>query len=376
MHVSIADPPTAARPLSVRAFTAADIAEVGRLHAKVFPESPGESFRTPAAAAHYLPDVLLHGPRKADEFPSLVCLQDGVIIGFMGVVPLRLVYNGATCWACVSTQFVVDPDRRGLAGLLLMRQFLSGAQDLSFSDEYAALGIKIWERSGGALLSFASLRFSRPLRPAAFALSVLGARPGLAPLAQAARPLAWLVDAIAARLPRSPFGPSADSSTSEVLHVETMRALLPTRLAERPLRPDYEDEAALRWRLARADGYARRGPLRRALVRSAAGEALGWYIAYFPRGKVGEVLQVVASESTIAAVLNRLFADAARDGVIGLSGRLDPKLVQAYSDAHCIFSRRGPLMLAHARDPALMELLHRGEVFLSRLDGEWPARFE
>lgn len=155
-----------------------------------------------------------------------------------------------------------------------------------------------------------------------------------------------------------------------------MRALLPTFLADRPLYPDYGDEAALRWRLTRAAGYARRGPLRRALVRSAAGEALGWYIAYFPRGKVGEVLQVVASESTISAVLNRLFADAAKDGVIGLSGRLDPKLVQAYSDAHCMLSRRGPLVLAHARDPALMDLLRRGEAFLSRLDGEWCARFE
>lgn len=376
MTVPTAAPPTAFRPLTVRPFTAADVAEVARLHAKVFPESPGESFRTPAAAAEYFPDVLLHGPRTADEFLSLVCLQDGAIIGFMGVVPLRLVHNGAPCWACVSTQYVVDPDRRGLAGLLLMRNFLNGAQDLSFSDEYGASGIKLWERSGGGLLSFASLRFSRPLRPAAFALSALGARPGLALLAQAARPLAWLVDAIAARLPRSPFGPSADATTAEALSVETMRALLPTVLADRPLRPDYDDAAALHWRLARAAGYTRRGPLRRTLVRSADGDPLGWYVAYFPRGRVGEVLQVAASEATIAAVLNRMFADATRDGVIGLNGRLDPELVQAYSDAHCILSRRGPLVLAHARDPALMALLHRGEMFLSRLDGEWPARFE
>jgi hypothetical protein len=116
--VSSAAAPTAVRPLAVRAFDAADIAAVGRLHAKVFPESPGESFRTPSAYARYLPDVLLNGPREADEFPSLVCEQDGAIIGFMGIVPLRVVFNGVTCWACVATQFVVDPDRRGLAGLL------------------------------------------------------------------------------------------------------------------------------------------------------------------------------------------------------------------------------------------------------------------
>lgn len=368
--------PPAVRPLSIRAFSDADIAEVGRLHAKVFPESPGESFRSPAAFARYLPDVFLHGPRDADEFPSLVCVQDGAIIGFLGVLPVRVLYEGVACWACVCTQFVVDPGHRGLTGLLLMRQFLSGAQSISFSDECGPIAIKIWDRSGGALLPFASLRFSRPLRPATFALGVLKERPGLARMAQVARPLAWLLDVIAARMPRSPFGDTSEGCTSEGLTAEAMRRLGPTFLGERPIRPDYQDDAALRWRLQRADGYARRGPLWRRLVRSAAGEAIGWYIAYFPRGKVGEVLQVVASESTIGAVLATLFADATRDGVIGLRGRLDPRLVQAYSDAHCMISRRGPLMLAHARDPKIMEFLHRGDAFLSRLEGEWCARFE
>lgn len=360
----------------MRPFAAEDVAEVGRLHAKVFPESPGKSFRTPSAYARYLPDVLLHGPRAAREFPSLVCLQDGEIIGFMGVVPVRVVHKDVTCWACVCTQFVVDPDRRGLAGLFLMRQFLDGPQAISFSDECGPIAIKIWHRSGGALLQFASLRWSRPLRPAAFALGVLQERPGLALLARLSRPLARLIDALAARLPRSPFGRSADTTTSEPLTDEQMRDLLPALLGDRPLYPDYRDDASLRWRLARAAAYRRRGPLRRALVRDAGGEPIGWYVAYFPRGKVGEVLQVVASTATITAVLRRLFTDASDRGLVGLRGRLDPALVQEYSDAHCILSRRGPLMLAHARDPAVMDLLHRGEAFLSRLDGEWPARFE
>ncbi len=366
-----------ANPLIVRAFEEADVAEVGRLHAKVFPES-GPSFRTPQAYAHYLPSVLLHGPREADEFPSLVCEQDGRIIGFMGVVPVRMVFNDAPCWAGVCTQFVVDSDHRGLTGLLMMRRFVSGGQALSFADERGPIAIKIWDRTGGATLAFGSLRFTRPIRPAAFALCVLEQRPGLSLLARVAAPIAWLIDALAERLPRSPFGPSAQSRsvTTHVLTEEAMCALLPSLLAARRLRPDYSDIAPLRWRLARADGYTKRGPLQRMLVRSASGETLGWYIAYFPRGKVGEVLQVVASESTIALVLDTLFADALRARVAGLRGRLDPELTQAYSDAHCILSRRGPLMLAHASDPAIMELLHQGKAYLSRLDGEWSARFE
>lgn len=367
-----------AKPLSVRPFVAADIAEVGRLHAKVFPDSSATLFRTPEAYARYLSAVLLHGPREADEFPSLVCEQAGEIIGFMGIVPLRVVFNGNSCWACICTQFVVDPNHRGLTGLLLMRHYVNGPQTLSFSDECGPVAIKVWERSGGAALELGSLRFSRAIRPAAFALSVLMKRPGYAAIAQLARPMGWLVDTIAERLPRSPFGPSEHSAacTTEPLTEEMMRLLLPDLLAERSLRPDFEVAAPLHWRLMRAESFSARGPLRRVLVRNASRDVLGWYIAYFPRGKVGEVLQVVASELNIAAVLGQLFADALAERVIGLSGRLDPMLAQAYSDAHCILSRRGPIMLAHSRDPAVMDSLYRGEAFISRLEGEWSARFD
>ena len=140
------------------------------------------------------------------------------------------------------------------------------------------------------------------------------------------------------------------------------------------LRPN--DEHALRWRLSRANGYARRGPLRRTLVKSAAGRVLGWYVAYFPYHEVGEVLQVAAGPADVGAVIEHLCHDAWRAGAVGLNGRVDPALAQGYSDAYCLFSRRGPWTLVHSRDPGLVDLFHRGQVFVSRLEGEWCARFE
>jgi hypothetical protein len=58
-----------------------------------------------------------------------------------------------------------------------------------------------------------------------------------------------------------------------------------------------------------------------------------------------------------------------------LKGRLDPAMAQAYSDRYCLFSRRGPWMLVHSRDPALSHLFHRGEALFSSLDGELCVRF-
>ncbi len=366
--------------LHIRAFAADDIPEVGRLHLKVFPESPGERYRTADAYARYLHDVLLEGPRaeplSGKDFPSLVCEQEGAIVGFLGVVPQRLTLRGRPVWATCCTQFVVDPARRGLAGLMLLRHQLRGEQDLTFTDECTPEAARIWEWSGASVLALGSMQYLRPLRPGSFALGLLRRRRGLSLVATAAEPLAWVADAVARRLPGSPFIDAAGDTITADLDTDTMIAELPHILATRAIVPDYAAADALRWRLTRAAGYARRGPLRGALVLDSRGEMLGWYLAYFPEGGTGEVLQVVADADDIGTVLGRLFRDAGLAGVVALSGRADPALVQGYSDAHCVFSRRGPLMVVHSRDPALVDAFQRGQAFVSRLEGEWCARFE
>lgn len=366
-----------APPRHIRPFTAADIPEVAKLHLKVFPEGEGEHRRTPGAYAAYLESVFLQGPHFAAGFPSLVCEHADGIAGFLGVVPVRFRRGGNLAWATCLTQFGVDPDKRGITGLMLLRHHLAGPQDLSFSDECDDRIVRLWEWAGGSAVTLSSLHFLRPLRPARFALSYARRRPALSRLARMAGPAAGLMDAALARVPGSHFRRVAPPTTGEELDAATMGAILPALVPSRGLVPAYDrDEPALRWRLSRANGYARRGPLRRTLVRDAAGDALGWYVAYFPRGKVGEVLQVAAASDGINAVLEHLWHDAWTAGVVGLSGRVDPSLSQGYSDAYCLFSRRGPTTLVHSRDASLVDLFHRGQVFVSRLDGEWCARFE
>lgn len=367
----------AGSPRLVRAFAAADIPEVTRLHLKVYPEGAGEHFRTPDAYASYLRSVFLEGPHREAGFPSLVCDHEGEITGFLGVMPVRMRLRGKAIWATCLTQFGVDPEKRGLTGLMLLRHHLAGSQDLSFADECDESIVKLWEWAGGSAVTLSSLFFMRPLRPGRFALSFVKQRPALAPFARAASPVAGLMDAALARLPGSHFRRATPTTTGEELDAATMGAALPAVVPKRALVPAYDkEEHALRWRLSRANGYARRGPLRRTLVRGAAGNVLGWFVAYFPRGEVGEVLQVAAAPADVAAVLEHLCHDAWRAGVVGLSGRVDPALAQGYSDAYCLFSRRGPLTIVHSRDAGLVDSFHRGDIFVSRLEGEWCARFE
>jgi hypothetical protein len=123
--------------------------------------------------------------------------------------------------------------------------------------------------------------------------------------------------------------------------------------------------------LERAGGKLGLGRFRQRLVRTAAGAPLGWYLYYVKPGGVGEVAQVAAMDSSAGAVLDHLFHDAWRCGLVGLSGQLDPRLMRELSEKSCLFRHGGPWMLVHSPDAEVLHALHRGDAFLTRLDGEW-----
>jgi len=141
----------------------------------------------------------------------------------------------------------------------------------------------------------------------------------------------------------------------------------------RALAPVYEPEA-LAWYLRRAEAVPGR-ELRGVLVRDERGKLLGWYLYYRRGDGTGEVLQLAALPDAARAVLDHLLYDAWEAGVVVLSGRLDPALAQACSDRYCLFSRRGPWVVVHSRDPELVRPFHRGEALFTALEGEWCARF-
>jgi hypothetical protein len=74
-------------------------------------------------------------------------------------------------------------------------------------------------------------------------------------------------------------------------------------------------------------------------------------------------------------VLDHLFAHAAHEGAIALTGRLEPRFLQSLSDKHCVFHMRGPWVLVSARRPELLRPFQSGDTFFSRFDGEWCLGF-
>jgi hypothetical protein len=159
---------------AVRRFVGSDIPYVAELHARVWP-NPG---CPPSIYDDYFRRVFLANPANDPALPSLVSEDEsGRVVGFIGVVPRRLVAGGRTYRAAVSSQFVVEPGpEAAFAAARLLRAYLEGSQDVSIADEATDAARALWGGLGGTTAHFLSLHWTRVLRPASFAASFLRAR--------------------------------------------------------------------------------------------------------------------------------------------------------------------------------------------------------
>ena len=359
----------------VRAFIQDDIPQVAALKWRFLHNGSGSA---PPAMEGYIRELFFHGPFAEKTVPSLVYENEhGRVVGFLGVLRRRMSSRGKPIEAAVATSLVVHPDSRStMAGLKLVNWFLTGKQDLAMTDTANQVTQQIWARLGGRTVALHTMHWSRPLRPAlyaAYAASRFGNGRLSGAFALGCKPVWKILDAIAARLPSSPFCQRSPLISEEELTAERLVACSRDLPATHSLRPEYETESA-RWLLefmGRMNAY---GSIRKILLRNKEDKIIGWYLYCLKRGGVGEVVQVGAAHSSIAVVLDHLFYDAWSHGAIALHGRLDSRLSQESLGKYCFYFP-GNRLLAHSRDPELTRQIQNGSAFLTRLDGEWCLRF-
>jgi len=350
----------------IRPFSEDDIAQVARLHQAVFKPRGRTDSSALDSYRSYFCHVFLDSPFYDPYLPSLVYEDDhGHIVGFLGTVPRRM---------AVSSQFVVDPASPvGLVAVGLAKAFLEGPQDLSIADDATDVSRRIWEGLGGGTAPLLSLHWTRPLRPARLGVSLMRNRSGLTPLGVVASPLATIIDALATRLPRSYFHQACTRDSAADLDAATASSVMPDFHDVGVLHVEH-DERTFAWLLERAAQTRPGGRLLKTVLRHGQ-QILGWYIWHLNPERRAEVLQLKATPSSIDGVLDHLFYDAWQLGAIAVSGRLEPRFLQALSDKYCLFHRRGPWMLVHARRPELLQAFQAGNVSFSRLEGEWSLAF-
>jgi hypothetical protein len=114
---------------------------------------------------------------------------------------------------------------------------------------------------------------------------------------------------------------------------------------------------------------------RGVVLRGSNGDIAGWYIYHIDDRRVGEVLQIGCGNDTAENVVAHLVQHASAEGALILYGRLEPHFSEALPQHLSMLSRRRHRMLVHSRDAKVLEAMHSGKAFISRLDGEWTVRF-
>jgi hypothetical protein len=281
--------------------------------------------------------------------------------------------NGRSIEAAIAGSLMVDrPEAHPTAGARLLRSFLAGPQDLSFSETANDISQRMWEKAGGERLASSSLDWVRVLRPAGLAVAV--AKTAFRP-ASVLRPVAFGIDRLIAGHARNPLTlPAAPGGyhDAEATSVE-IAELIPVLSASYAVHPDWRSPT-LPFLLAHAETKERYGELQRRIVYGKGRGAVGCYLCYMRRGEVARVLQVLALPYAVGPTLDSMFAQAARLGCVAVRGRAESALLDALIARHCLLFH-GAAIVMHARDKSLMDEVRNSRVVLTGLAGESWTRF-
>jgi hypothetical protein len=355
----------------IRPATERDLEGVVALYLRAFPARAREQVDE---RTRHLRSVLFEHPWRGEGAHSLAYDEGGELVGFLGVLPRPMTFRGRPALMAVSHHFMVDPARRGsLAGVSLMKEFLSGPQDLSLCEPQSEIVRKIWTGLRGTtdlLRGMVWTCWLRPARHAARALRLRGMpRPLAGLLGLAARPF----DAAAASLSSSPFRIQAPPAPPEPLAPEALPDLLQELSADCALRPVYTS-ASMAWLVGLIAGQGQRGELRMSRVRGTGGESLGYYVWLARPDGTADLLQAAARKGAWPEVLRAVTFEAWKWGATALSGRMDPRYVEHMPDAARF--QAGNRFLVHARDEELRRALQGPDLFLTRLESEWWIPFQ
>ncbi len=347
------------RPLSEN-----DLAQIAELYQRVL----GETVQSSPA---FLKQVLFEPPWRDESLPSVVYEDEGGrIIGCLGRMLRLMKFRGRVVRVAVGHHLIVEASRKGaLAGVELRRHFLRGPQDLALAggDDFSR---RVWEFLGGSVSLLYSLCWTRVMRPAQYGLTFLNQHGLPQTASQIFNPVCRVVDAALDLIPQRAFRFRPPAALADELDTVTLLACLSAFDNHRSLQPIY-DESSLAWLIKLLDGKRHRGTLHKVVVRTHSGRALGWYLYYLGATGLAEVLQVGGKEDTLRDVLDHLFYHAWQRDAVAVTGPMDPRHCGALSD-HCTFHRPDNCwLLIHSQDQRIVNAIHAGDAFLSRLEAEW-----
>ncbi len=324
----------------------------------------------PTGLASYLKGIFLNHPWQDSDIPSLVYLNaSGDIGGFIGVLPVRLLYRNSSLRAAVPGSLMVsDPSANPLAGARLLRSVRAGSQDLCVSETANDVSMGMWEQMGHHALSQYSMQWVRVFQPARFAVAALKDRTRIA---QLLKPAGSLVDFAGRRILGASIYKADEKSGKyrrEAVEGPELVSALRELSADYLVRPDW-DEATLDWLLAHAARKRRHGDMRSHVVLSTGGKTLGCHIYFARSGGIAWVLQILAQPNAGPTVVSSLLDHARQSGCVAVRGRTQPDTVTPLMRQGALFFCNSATVI-HARNDELRHAIENGRALITGLAGE------
>lgn len=341
-----------------------DLQDVARLFAQRFRRN--RKNRIDQIERHFH-EILFNHPWRDRELTSYVSVaEDGRLDGFIGVLPVRMEIDGRPIRAAVGCSLMVeDPQKNPLLGARLLRTFLNGPQDLSFSDTSGIVTTPMWERLGGSVATAYSFEWVRLLRTAEGACALLGrtAHVSLLPVAKA---IDYALIAGGKFQPLKPVKALVEQADPET---PTFQACFLRLAHQYRLRlQGAGDEIA--WLLRQGRWKSQYGSLVCKLVHEAGTGPVGCFLYHAPPMGVVSVLQILAMPGKAGLVLDALFKNALESGHVAVRGRTQPELIGPLQLRHCYFRSKSSWLTFKAKDPDVLAAIRSGEALLTGLSGE------
>ncbi|AFL50050.1 hypothetical protein ABIE78_004157 [Sinorhizobium fredii] len=361
----------------IRPLTTADIPAVAGLFQKIFRNGDRAP---PPALVDYLRHLYLQAPGYDPEIAPLVHVNDsGRISGFVGVNTLPMSYKGRRVRAAICGALMVEGrESDPMAGARLLKAFLAGPQDLSFSETASEVSTQMWTRLRGIVLPQYSLDWVRVLRPASFALDLVSRRIGPA---RALRPLASAFDErFRGKMGRGDLRWSAvpkEASLPATLQVADIDAgsfaeLFAPLIRQFAVQPAWA-EVQFDHILEDAIDKPEFGEPHFAAVKTRNGAPIGAFFYHLRQGGTARVLQLLALPGQAGPVLDCLIDHAATRGAAALCGRTQPALLEAMMGRRIGFVHAASTVV-HSRDEELVDAFRHGQGFVNGLAGEHWSR--
>ncbi|MET3581850.1 hypothetical protein ABID19_004903 [Mesorhizobium robiniae] len=284
-------------------------------------------------------------------------------------------FNGRQLRAAICSSLMVeDHERDPMAGARLLKAYLDGPQDISFSETANDISTKLWTRLRGVVLPQYSLDWIRVMRPSTFVLGLSASR---MKLVRMLIPFAHAIDRFYCRRMKSSerrwSGVAADGAGHGAFQMSEIDSHTFAKLVEPltthfALRPAWEEDL-LDHILTDAAQKLDLGELVFVSVASPVGTNVGAFAYHARRGEIGRVLQILALPGQAGSVIDCLIDHAAARGVSGLRGRIQPALLEAMLGRRIAFLTVASTVV-HSRDPELLDAMKTSQAFLNGLAGE------